>query len=160
LSNLTDGVHTVTVHAYATGSVWEIHGLWDYKLPVNSTSFVSFTVDTVSPEISITSIENKTYYQSDLQLNFTVSGVFHNASFVLDGRENVALAENLTLSDLPIGSHNLTVYASDFAGNIGASETIFFTVAEPFPTSLLIGSIIAVVALVCVGLLVYIKKRK
>jgi hypothetical protein len=77
----------------------------------------------------------------------------------LDGG-NMLVTWNSALSNLDVGNHNLTVYAYDFAGNIGASETIFFTVAEPFPTSLLIGSIIAVVALVCVGLLVYIKKRK
>jgi len=51
--------------------------------------------------------------------------------------------------------------------NAGTSETIFFTTAEKpepeqdsFPTTLLIGSIIAVVAVVGVGLLVYLKKRR
>jgi hypothetical protein len=159
LSNLTDGVHNVTVNAYSTGFVREIHGLWDYKLPVDSTSFVYFTVDNTSPEISITSVENKTYYTSDLQLNFTVSEVFRNASYALDG-QNVPLPKSLTLSDLPLGSHSLTVYAYDFAGNAGTSETVTFTIAqqEPFPTIPFLTVIVAGVVVAGAGFLL-IRKR-
>jgi len=50
-------------------------------------------------------------------------------------------------------------YANDTFGNIGASETITFTVAsEPFPTApvVAVSGALTVVA----GLLVYFKKRK
>jgi hypothetical protein len=53
----------------------------------------------------------------------------------------------------------LTVYAKDEAGNVGASETILFTVNVPFPTTLVIASV-STVAVVGIGLLVYFKKRK
>jgi hypothetical protein len=64
------------------------------------------------------------------------------------------------LSGLSKGKHNVTVYGWDFAGNGGASETIYFNVAESFPAvSITVASVI-VVAAVCVTLLVYHKKYK
>jgi hypothetical protein len=67
----------------------------------------------------------------------------------------------MTLSGLPNGDHNVTIYVTDEAGNTGVSETIYFTVdvPEPFPTTLVIASVITV-AIVCIGLLLYFKKRK
>jgi hypothetical protein len=64
-------------------------------------------------------------------------------------------------SELTNGVHNITVYAEDTFGNECASETIFFNVEvpEPFPTTLVIASAIAV-SVVSVALLVYFKKRK
>jgi hypothetical protein len=53
----------------------------------------------------------------------------------------------------------LTVYAKDEAGNVGASETILFTVDVPFPTTLVIASV-STVAIVGLALLIYLKKRK
>jgi hypothetical protein len=159
LTNVTEGPHNLTVCAKAYGFSVEMHGLWKYYIPINSSSVAHFILDSVSPQISISSIQNKTYFSSDLQLNFTTSEAFYNASYVLDG-QNIGVAENSTLSNLRVGSHNLTVYAYDYAGNIGASETIFFTIAEPFPTTLVIVSIVAVVALVGLGLLVHLKKRR
>ena len=60
------------------------------------------------------------------------------------------------------GSHNLTIYAWDFAGNLG-SKTVVFNIAKPgpFPTATVaaVSGASAVVA-VGAGLLVYFKKRK
>ena len=55
----------------------------------------------------------------------------------------------------------MTVYARDEFENMGVSETISFSVdvPEPFPTTIVISSVITVVVIV-VGLLVYFKKRK
>ena len=83
-------------------------------------------------------------------------------SYVLDGQENVTVAGNTTLANLPYGEHNVKVYATDNVGNIG-SETITFTIAEPEPepflTTLVVASVITV-SVVCVGLVVYFKRRK
>jgi LPXTG-motif cell wall-anchored protein len=61
-----------------------------------------------------------------------------------------------------MGTHNVTVYAWDTAGNMGASPTVPFTVAkpEPFPTALVATASGLSVAVVGLGLLVYFKKRK
>jgi hypothetical protein len=74
----------------------------------------------------------------------------------------MTVAGNTTLADLSMGEHNVTVYAWDTAGNMGASETVTFTVAvpAPFPTVPVAAASVAVVAAVIAGLLVYFKKRK
>jgi hypothetical protein len=108
--------------------------------------------------------ENKTYNATSVSLSFTVNEVGTSISYSLDCQANLTLNGNTTLTDLPYGTHNITIYATDSAGNTGASETITFTIAmeseaEPFPITPVIGSVITV-AVICIGLLVYFKKRK
>jgi hypothetical protein len=57
-------------------------------------------------------------------------------AYSLDGKANVTVAGNTTLNELPNGSHNITVYATDLEGNTAASKTIYFTVDAPQPTSI------------------------
>jgi LPXTG-motif cell wall-anchored protein len=71
----------------------------------------------------------------------------------------VSIGGNTTLSGLSNGAHSVTAYAQDAAGNIGASETISFSVETTFSTTLVIASM-ASVAVIGLGLLVYFKKRK
>lgn len=159
LENLTDGNHVLRMSVCYTGYFYrQFWGDVTESHPGRIISAkASFTLDTVSPAIKILSVENRTYYESDLELNFIVNEDFCNVSYVLDG-ENVPFAGNLTLYDLPVGGHSLTVYAYDMAGNIGASNTIAFAV-EPFPTTLVATSVVSV-AIVGIGLIVYFKKRK
>lgn len=161
LTNLTDGTHSLTVHAYATGFVIEIHGLWDYYVPVNSSSTVRFTLDSTFPSVSILSLENRTYLRANVTLAFTVDEPTSSMSYSLDGA-NVTVTGNSTLTRLPYGEHNVTVYATDIAGNVGVSETVTFTVAEPeaFPTAPVAATSAATVIAVGAGLLVYFKKHK
>ena len=63
------------------------------------------------------------------------------------------------------GFHSITVYANDTFGDMGASETITFTIAIPEPTPFPTAPVAAVsgasaVVVVGAGLLVYFKKRK
>jgi hypothetical protein len=66
------------------------------------------------------------------------------------------------LTDLADGEHNLTVYATDEAGYVGASETVYFSVdvpePQPFQLTLVIAPIASVVV-VGIGLRVYFRKR-
>jgi hypothetical protein len=159
LTNLGDGVHNLKVYAYATGWVIEMHGLWEYEVPINSSSdVVYFTVDATPPTILILSVENKTYDTSNIPLNFTVSESVSQITYSLDGEENITITGNTTLSGLANGDHNLTVYAKDKAGTVGTSETTYFSVDAPFPTTLVIAPIVSVVV-IDLGLLVYFKKR-
>jgi hypothetical protein len=98
---------------------------------------VYFTVDATPPAISFLSLEDKTYDTSDVPLSFTVSEATFIITYSLDGQENVTVVGNTTLSGLSIGKHNLTVYATDMYGNT-AAETITFSVADPFPITLVI----------------------
>ena len=120
------------------------------------------SIDKTAPKIVVSSPENKTYYNVNLTLSFAVNETTPRISYSLDGLDNVTVAGNATLSGLPIGVHNVTVYAWDAAGNGGASETLTFTVAEPepFPVAPVAAASAASVVVVSVALLVYFKKRK
>ncbi len=163
LAGAPEGNQTVTIMVYGGGSC--SNELVLYYFYAVSYCTVGFTVDTTSPSVSISSLENRTYETSDIPLNFTVNESVTLVSYSLDGQANVTVAGNTTLAGLSVGEHNVTVYAWDAAGNVGASETIYFSIAEPepqsepFPTTMVIAPI-ASVTVIGVGLLVYLKKRK
>ena len=119
---------------------------------------------TVSPIVSLVSPQNQTYNASNVSLVFAVSKPVSWIGYSLDGQDNVTVTGNSTLSELTNGFHNITVYARDEFENTGTSKTITFTINEetesiPFPTTLVLASVITVGA-VGIGLLVYFKKRK
>jgi hypothetical protein len=169
LKDVPEGKRSIVVFAIERGSYTiptsEKIGLHpvinEYSFNVSSSSSVTFTVDTVPPEIQILQMHNKTYTDSNALLNFTVNEPVWNIWYVLDGKERVTISENVTLSGLINGEHNVTVYATDLAGHIGASETVYFSVEAPetFQTTTVVVPV-ASVAVVGAGLLVYFKKRK
>ena len=127
-----------------------------------------FTPRINGPTITITILSpiNQKYNVTDIPLNFTVSERVSKLTYSLDGQAKVTISGNTNLTGLSGGSHNLTVYATDLSGNTGTSETIYFTIAEepkpePFPaTSIMALAVIAAVAVIGVGLVVYFKKSK
>jgi len=160
LTDLQDGAHSVQLHAFCDGVVLEMHGLWERFISYELQSdIINFTVDATPPTIIITSIENKPYGDSDVPLNFILNEPASQLVYSLDSQKNITIAGNLPLTGLSVGAHNITIYAWDAAGNIGKSETVNFTITEPFPTALLVGSIILVVG-IGLGFLVYRKKRQ
>ncbi len=165
LTQVPDGKHEINVSAIAIGHF--INGkpvpeLTEYFYNITGFSSIILTVDTSPPNISILSSHNGTYFNRDVPLEFTTDEPVSSVSYVLDGQANATISGNATLIGLPSGEHNVTIYARDEAGNMGASETVFFNVAkpEPFPTTLVITASGASIAVVGVGLLVYFKKRK
>ena len=117
---------------------------------------------TIPPEISLLSPLSQKYNESSVSLVFLLDKSVNWAGYSLDGEQNVTITGNTTLTGLSSGVHNVTVYANDTYGNMGASETGTFTVAvpEPFPTVPVAAASVTVVAVVIAGLLVYFKKRK
>jgi parallel beta-helix repeat protein len=121
-------------------------------------------LQTTPPKVSLGSPLNQTYDESGVPLNFSVNvlspvkGV-NWTGYSLDGQQNVTITGNTTLTGLSSGLHNVTVYANDTYGNMAASETVTFTISEPFPTALIVIASVVTVAIV-VGLLIYFKKRK
>lgn len=156
LTKIPEGEHNITVYV-----VGYYHRYPD-ALEITGCSTIYFVVDTTSPVIYFFSVENKTYVTSQVQLNFTTSEPVSKISYSLDGQDNVTVDGNTTLTGLSDGGHNVTVYATDEAGNMGASETVYFSVEvpEPFPTTLVAIVSVATVAVVGLSLLVYFKKRK
>ena len=112
------------------------------------------------PEVSIISPANKQYNTTNLSLIFTVDKPVNWTGYSLDGKENVTITGNTTLTGLSSGEHYLTVYANDSFGNTGASQTITFTIpSEPFPTTW-IAAVVAIIAIGGAALLVYFIKVK
>ena len=128
---------------------------------ITGSSAVNFTIDTTPPEISVLRMENVTYDTSDVPLSFTTNESGSQTWYSLDGKENVTFAGNTILTRLSEGEHKVTVYATDKAGNTGASETVTFTVSkpEPLPTNLVATSAASITVFGAV-LLVYFRKHK
>jgi hypothetical protein len=150
LTDLSDGVHSLMVYGETT---------------FNSLIFanVTFAVYTEPMKIDFLSLENKTYNSPSIPLDLAVDRLTSWVGFSLDNQSNMTVYGNTTLTDLPVGSHNLVVYANDTYGNMGVSETLFFTVEEPpepFPTALVATASGVSMAVAGVSLLVYFKKRK
>ena len=80
--------------------------------------------------------------------------------YSLDGKANVTIAGNTTLTALSNGAHSLTIYANNTFGNVGASEPVTFTIAVPFPIVPVAAVSGASAVVVVAGLLVYFKKHK
>ena len=114
--------------------------------------------DTQPPVVVVSSPKGTTYEPNDISLIFTVNEPASRISYSLDGQTEVTIASNTTLSGLTVGTHNLTVYAQDSGGLVGASETIQFSIVARFPTELVITSI-AIAAVVSLGFLIYFKRH-
>ena len=122
----------------------------------------SYVLEHTPPAITLLSPLNQTYNQSSVSLVFTVNKAVNWTEYSLDGQQNVTLTGNTTLTGLSNGQHNITVYANDTFGNIGASQTINFKIAkpEPFPAELVTVVSVAVAVAIVAGLLVYFRKHK
>jgi hypothetical protein len=153
LTGLSQGPHNVTVWIRADTYMISYSG---YEWSVFTT--VSFNIDT-PPNVTVLSPHAKTYNTTDVPLEFTINEKSSRLEYSLDGQSNVTINGNTTLTWLPNGYHNVTVYATDEFGNTGVSKIIYFNVEAPFPTALVVAVSVATVVVVGVGLLVYFKKR-
>ncbi len=155
LTGLSEGPHSVAVYANDTS------GNMGYSDPV------PFSVDTVVPVVEILGPENTTYSTNSVQLTVSVNEPTSWMGYSLDGQANQTLqVASTTLSNLADGTHWVTAYASDTAGNSGASETVYFTVntQQPQPTGEPFSwiAVIAVVAVIAVLTIVvyFVRFRK
>ena len=115
---------------------------------------------TVPPTVRVVSPENKTYNVTSVSLVFTVNKPVVWMGYSLDGQETVTITGNTTISSLSSGLHNITVYAKDEFENIGTSETIVFTVTEPFPTTWVVAAIAIAITGGSAFAIYYFKKTK
>ena len=166
-TGIVDGWHSLSVDASGKYPYTpDQTGIGGTGQEISGSDSTHFLFDVASPRISILSRESRTYIETELPLNFTISEEASWIGYSLDDQKNVSVAGNMTLIDLSEGLHSLVVYANDTLGNMVKSEVFKFTVAkegksqlEPFPVIPAIASV-SIVALVGVGLLVYFKKRR
>ena len=129
--------------------------------PFNSSFLANYEREIIPPKILVQSPLSETYSNTNISLVFSIDKPFNWIGYSLDRHQNVSVTGNTTLTGLSSSLHSITVYANGTFGNMGASETISFTIAKPFPTvtvAAVSGAVVA--ALVAAGLLVYFKKRK
>jgi len=137
-----DGQANVTI-AGNTTLVSVAEGLHILAVYANDTSgnmgsaTVTFTVDMLPPYIAINSPKNGSRRQS-AYLNLTISEATAWIRYSLDDQANVTITGNLTLPSLAEGPHSLRVYASDQAGNIGASSKVYFAIDTTPPTVMIL----------------------
>jgi hypothetical protein len=116
------------------------------------------------PSIEFINPINTTYLNGNVTLNFLLIKQPLWIGYSFNGLSNTTITGNITLTNLPTGMHNITVYTQDTFGNIGSSQTTSFTVAksepESFPTVPVTAVSTVAVALAIAGLLVYHKKHK
>jgi hypothetical protein len=166
LPKLSEGFHKVTVYSEIDFHNIGVNGIYYPKYVTVDQNTVYFTIDDGQPPIlrSI-ALENETYNQINVPLNFTVDEQTSWIGYSLDQQDNITITGNTTLTGLSNGLHQVKIYANDTVGNMGASETINFTVAretesKPFPTTFVAAASVSA-AVVGAGLLtVYFKKSK
>jgi len=159
--HMPDGDYSVNITAWGGGGYPSERLTYNF-FHMTTNVIINFTVDTTAPQVSLISIENKTYRQTDLPLDFVIDEKSAQVSYALDGQDNITISGNVTLSSLPVGSHNITLYATDSAGNIDASDTVSFTVSklESSPTIPNIAIIGITLTVASIGLILFISRHK
>jgi hypothetical protein len=177
LSNIPQGRHSIVIYATESG-VYEggpvssgSAYVYQNRFNIRQSWVVAFTLGAAAsgtivtrPVVSLLSIANATYAQSDVPLNFALSEPVSQITYSLDGQDNVTISGNATLTGLSNGEHNVTIYGCAADGYVGSSGTVFFTVAkpessEPFPTVIVVAASVAAVVVVSASLLGYVKRR-
>lgn len=168
LTGVPEGKNNITVTIAAGGGYFDNEKsiyFNEFDVFVSCSVVFNVTYDFTPPKVAILSLKNQTFTNSTVPLNFTVDELVSQISYSLDGQDNVTLAGNTTLTGLSIGQHNITVYSTDIAGNVGASETTFFEIvpaitAPVVDVSAVAIAVVVVAVAVCVGLAVYFKKYR
>jgi hypothetical protein len=182
LPELSEGSHSLTVVINCAGLMRSLpsnNGTVYFTIDPNAEHFIPQpTADLTQPKITNTHIQNQTSNQTKTSLFFQIDETrkIRQVKYSIDGEENKTLSNDTmmdnfgttyyfktNLTGLTGGFHNITVYATDYAGNVGASETLTFHVdaAEAEPFNLTVNSAL-VVALCVTGVVVlgFLLKRK
>ena len=108
-------------------------------------------IDRTIPTVSVILPQSKTYDTSNVPLVFVLDDLPSWMAYSLDGQGNVTIDGNITIEGVSNGTHYVRVYSRDYAGNTGASNTVYFSVnipGTPFVYwALLVVAIVAVVLL-------------
>jgi hypothetical protein len=99
--------------------------------------------------------------RASIRLEFSSNAPLSRMFYSLDSEGVTEVAGNTTITGLSLGSHDLTVYGTNDAGNAGVSQTVSFTIKEAAPVSLVVLAAVSIAFVVAgAGLLVYFKKCK
>jgi len=89
----------------------------------------AFSVDTISPVVTITSPEDKAYPTKSIAVSVITDGAASECKYSLNGAANVSMSGSGTSWSASItsieGSNNIIVYCKDLAGNSGSASRHF-----------------------------------
>jgi hypothetical protein len=123
LGNLAEGSHTVTLQAIdPSGNAGPI-------------TRASFTVDNTAPAVTLTATPPANSANRRASVSFTTDDPSASTWCRLDANPAQSCSGGIaTFSGVSSGSHTISVYAVDAAGNRGASASTSFTVTTGGPT--------------------------
>ncbi len=93
---------------------------------------------TMPPAIDVVSPESRAYNVSSISLVFTATKTIDWSGYSLDSLANVTGDENTLITGLSDGNHSVVVYANDTLGNMGVSNTVYFSVDTTRPAILIL----------------------
>ena len=106
LSDVPGGNLSVTIYAVGVGYV-ETGSDAEYtyydRFEITGYLTVSFIKDVVPPRITVLYPQNRSYFSSEVKLDFTVSEDSSEILYCLDGKENQTITGNATLAGLANG---------------------------------------------------------
>jgi len=155
------------VGGYTIGFTYVL-GVPQYRITTASAlveRYTPFGYGKVAPVVSVLSLEDGGEYAfGDVPLVLGLNRSVSWLGYSLDGQANVTVKGNVTLSGLSSGLHSVRVFAEDEYGNMGASETITFTVVNAPLSLFFIGTVVTIVvvaaAVVVCGGLLFLRKRR
>ena len=157
ISDIPYGQHTINFTVTGNGNfVIANHSLVGFSLG-KTVSVDCFVYS--NPVVEFLSPQNVNCTSSSFPLNFTVDHAVTEMTCVLDGQKPISISGNETLTDLPNGAHNVTVYATDQHGYTGVSETLSFKVNASISFSTISAAVLLIaIVIVGSGLLIFAKK--
>ncbi len=131
LPPLAQGTYNLTVYAQYTRKEG-VDAKWPNMYEIQT---ILFTISLgLPPAVTLlpynTTIESR---NDTFTFDFVVDKPVNWTAYSLDGQANMTVTGEFALTDLPAGEHNITVYAMDALGNVGASETAHFKVTKQEP---------------------------
>jgi hypothetical protein len=102
-------------------------------IPLPEGGSITADYEITPPTVTILSPQPRTYDSSSIPLTFSVYdySIISWTGYILDGQANITSGN--TILTVAEGSHNVIVYANDTFGNMGSSQTVYFSYHEPPP---------------------------
>ncbi len=125
-ASLASGSHTVDIRATDTAG------------NTGSPASYTWTIDLSGPTLTISSSPSAVTNSSSATFAFTATdsggGTIDHYECALDGAGSSTCTSPATLSGLAVGAHQMTLFAVDSVGNIGASVTRSWTIDQSNPS--------------------------